>query len=94
MSGTATRAESPEDFGQNPRGVAARWIAEIRLAEQSMQRFWDRGARIEARYLDERREVDRGASTSSGATFRRSSRPCMPSRRSRLCSAGIWTPTR
>ena len=60
MSGTATRAESPEDFGQNPRGVAARWIAEIRLAEQSMQRFWDRGARIEARYLDERREVDRG----------------------------------
>ena len=60
MSGTSTRAESPEDFGQNPRGVAARWIAEIRLAEQSMQRFWDRGARIEARYLDERREVDRG----------------------------------
>lgn len=60
MSGTATRAESPDDFGQTPRGVAARWIAEIRLAEQSMQRFWDRGARIEARYLDERREVDRG----------------------------------
>ena len=60
MSGTVTRAESFEDFGQNPRGVAARWIAEIRLAEQSMQRFWDRGARIEARYLDERREVDRG----------------------------------
>ena len=60
MSGTATRAESPEDFGQNPRGVAARWIAEVRLAEQSMRRFWERGRKIEARYLDERREVDRG----------------------------------
>lgn len=60
MSGTATRAESPEDFGSNPRGVAARWIAEVRLAEQSMRRFWERGRKINARYLDERREVDRG----------------------------------
>lgn len=60
MSDTATRAETPEDFGDNPRGVAARWIAEVTLAEQSMRRFWERGRRIEARYLDERREVDRG----------------------------------
>lgn len=61
MSGTATRADSPADFGTSPRGVASRWIAEIRLAERDTTRWRDRGRKVEARYLDERRERDRGA---------------------------------
>lgn len=59
MSGTATRAESPEDFGSNPRGVAARWIAELRMAEQDAHRFVERGREIERRYMDERTTPER-----------------------------------
>lgn len=62
MSGSnTTRADSPADFGTSPRGVASRWIAEIRLAERDEHRWVERGRKVEARYLDERRDMDRGA---------------------------------
>lgn len=55
MSGTnSVRAEDPADFGTDKRGVAARWIAEIKLAEKDHADFWARGAKIVARYMDDR----------------------------------------
>jgi len=55
LSGTNTeRAEDPADFGKGKPGVAARWNAEIKQAEKAHAAFWDRAAKIEARYMDDR----------------------------------------
>ena len=59
MSGSnPIRAEDPADFGTGPRGIAARWIAELKLAETSFKDFWDRGDKVVARYMDERKSED------------------------------------
>ena len=50
----AARANDPADFGRNKSGVAARWIAEWRLAEQDAAQFTKRAKEIERRYMDER----------------------------------------
>jgi hypothetical protein len=55
MSGANTqRAETPEDFGKDKAGIAARWIAELRLADQDSQKWRDRGKQILKRYMDDR----------------------------------------
>lgn len=60
MSGNNTqRAETPEDFGKDKRGVAARWIAELRMSDKDQAQFIDRGSKIVQRYMDERREGER-----------------------------------
>lgn len=60
MSGNNTqRAEDPEDFGRDKRGVAARWIAELRMSDKDQAQFIDRGSKIVQRYMDERREGER-----------------------------------
>jgi len=60
VSGTQTeRADDPADFGTSPRGIAARWIAELRLAEQDSHKFLDRGRKVYRRYMDERETADK-----------------------------------
>ena len=55
MSASLTqKAADPADFGTDKRGVAARWIAELRLAEQDSDQFLTRGRDIEQRFMDER----------------------------------------
>jgi hypothetical protein len=62
LSATLTqRAEDPADFGKDKAGVAARWIAELKLAEKGFDAFWNRGDKIVARYMDERRSENRTA---------------------------------
>lgn len=62
MSGSnTTRAEDPADFGTGQPGVAARWIAEIKMADKAFKVFWERGDRIEARYMDDRPSEQQGA---------------------------------
>jgi hypothetical protein len=55
------RAEDPADFGEGKRGVAARWIAEINLANKAQDPFWKRGKKIVARYMDDRPSEQQGA---------------------------------
>lgn len=60
MSASLTqKATDPADFGRDKRGVAARWIAELRLSEQDAHRFVTRGREIERRYMDERTTPER-----------------------------------
>ena len=54
MSDRLQRATEPADFGRDKAGVAARWIAEWRLAEQDAAQFTKRAKEIERRYMDER----------------------------------------
>jgi hypothetical protein len=62
MSATLTqRAEDPADFGTDKQGVAARWIAELKLAEKGFSTFWDRGEKIVDRYMDRRPSEQRNA---------------------------------
>lgn len=62
MSGANTqRAEDPADFGTDKRGIAARWIAELRLADKDAHKFLERGKKVVNRYLDERDSTNRGA---------------------------------
>lgn len=59
MSGTTQRATVPADFGTGPRAVAARWIAEVRLAERDEHQWVQRARKVEKRYLDERGSTQR-----------------------------------
>lgn len=60
MSASITqKVADPADFGRDKRGVAARWIAELRMAEQDAHRFVERGREIERRYMDERTTPER-----------------------------------
>ena len=60
MSASLTsKADDPADFGTDKRGIAARWIAELRLSEQDAHRFVTRGKDIERRYMDERTTPER-----------------------------------
>lgn len=60
MSASLTqKATDPADFGADKQGVAARWIAELRLAEMDSHRFVTRGREIERRYMDERTTAER-----------------------------------
>lgn len=62
MSGANTqKAETPDDFGKDKAGIAARWIAELRLATQYAQKWCDRGDKIVKRYMDDRDTQDSGA---------------------------------
>lgn len=62
MSGSNTqRAETPDDFGKDKAGIAARWIAELRLADQDMTKWRTRGEDIVKRYMDERDTTNRDA---------------------------------
>lgn len=61
MSASLTqRAADPADFGTDKRGVAARWIAELRMAERDSHSFLTRGRETERRYLDERTTPEKG----------------------------------
>jgi len=53
------KASAPADFGTDKRGIAARWIAELRLSGQDAHRFLTRGRDIERRYMDERTTPER-----------------------------------
>jgi hypothetical protein len=58
MSGQLTeRAETPADFGKDKRGIAARWIAEIRLSEKDEKTWVNVAEKTEKRYLDIRPEL-------------------------------------
>lgn len=48
--------DGPADFGDDPSGVARRWISEIELAEKDHRKFWQRGRKAIARYLSEETE--------------------------------------
>ena len=62
MSGANTqKAETPDDFGKDKAGIAARWIAELRLARQYSDKWCDRGDKIVKRYMDDRDTQDSGA---------------------------------
>jgi hypothetical protein len=62
MSSSLTqRASDPADFGTDKRGVAARWIAELRLSGLDDAPFIRRAREVERRYLDERSTPEKGA---------------------------------
>ena len=56
---TTQRADDPADFGTDKSGVAARWIAEIRLANLDRRKFLDRGRDALRRYMDERTTAEK-----------------------------------
>lgn len=47
----------PADFGTDPAAVAQRWISEIGLAEKDTADWYRRGKLINARYVDERKNI-------------------------------------
>lgn len=60
MSASLTqKAADPADFGRDKRGVAARWIAELRMSGDYSHTFEVRGKDIERRYMDERTTPER-----------------------------------
>lgn len=54
LNSTTTPAESQADFGEDPAGLAQRWITEIRLYEKKADNWLSRNKRIRDRYRDER----------------------------------------
>lgn len=54
-----TAVESPADYGPGSAGECARWQSEIRLAERELEKWWEKGGKIVARYADERDERSR-----------------------------------
>lgn len=62
MSASLTqKAADPADFGRDRRGVASRWIAELRMAGDYSHTFETRARDIERRYMDERTTPERDA---------------------------------
>ena len=57
MSEAQGPVASPDDFGTNKAGVAARWITEIQLAEKETHTWETRVKGIEKRYRDDRSTI-------------------------------------
>lgn len=55
---TASTAESVKDFGDDKKGLAARWTAEIDLYEENSKEWRKRCKIISKKYRDEREEVN------------------------------------
>ena len=57
--------EDPEDAGEGPQGVVARWAMELDLASKD-EKFWrERAHDVSARYRDES-DTSKGATTTVG----------------------------
>lgn len=56
---TQTTAESVEDFGEDQKGLAKRWGAEIALFEANAQDWRNRCRKISKKYRDEREEINK-----------------------------------